>query len=428
MRIYVKGFGCSSSIADAEVLAGCLMKADYVIVNNLQAADLVLYNTCAVKTPTENRVINLLKQVPPEKKLVITGCLPLVNFARLRKEVRFDAVGGPALGTKIVNIVKAVSNDSYVEMLDRCSDDMPRLTLPRVRVNPLVSAIPISYGCLGSCSYCCVRFARGRLRSYGVEEILKKVKADLDDGVHEFWLTSQDTACYGRDIATNLPNLLEHVCSVEGDFLIRVGMMTPNHLSDFFQALIDVFRNDKIFKFLHLPLQSGDDTVLKRMKRFYSTEDFTSIIKKFRAAFPRSTIATDIIAGFPGESASAFRRTIKLVEEIRPDILNISKFFVRPKTPAESMPKQVAPSEIKVRSTRLAGLARHIASERNKTWIGWRGKILIDEMVKQGSVVGRNFAYKPVVIRHNDSHKMLGKFVTVKVNDAFQSHLLGEIV
>jgi len=428
MRIYVKGFGCSSSIADAEVLAGCLVSAGHTITSNFHEADLVLYNTCAVKAPTENRMINLLKKVPREKKLVITGCLPLVNLERLRREVRLDAVAGPALGKKIVNIIKKVSKGGYVEMLEGSLMDMPQLDLPHIHVNPKISIIPINYGCLGSCSYCCVRFARGKLRSYPVKEIVNKAEEDLKKGVREFWLTSQDTACYGRDIGTNLAKLLKNICNVEGDFFIRVGMMTPNHLSDIFDELIEAFEDEKVFKFLHLPVQSGDDNVLIQMNRFYSTEDFISLIEEYKTAFPQSTIATDVIVGFPGESESAFKRTYRLIEEAGPDIVNVSKFFARPKTRAADMASQVPSSEIKHRSVCLASMARHIALKRNKDWNGWRGEILVDEMGKPRSVVGRNFAYKPIVIKRSGGESLLGEFVSVKVVDAFQSHLLGEII
>lgn len=428
MRIYIKGFGCSSSLADAEVLAGCLSSAGHTIVKNLQNAELVLYNTCAVKTPTENRIIHLLKKIPKEKKLIVAGCLPLINFERLCKEVRFDGVVGPAFGEKIVDVVTQVSKAIHVAKLETTPVKMPRLDLPRIRVNPRISIIPISYGCLGSCTYCCVRFARGKLRSYGIKEIVNKVEKDFTEGVREFWLTSQDTACYGKDIGTNLAELLDSVCSVNGDFFVRVGMMTLNNLIDIADELIDAFQNEKVFKFLHLPVQSGDDNILRRMSRFYSTKDFITVIKKFKKAFPQSTIATDIIVGFPRETEKAFKHTWDLIEDVRPDIVNISKFFARPKTLATNLKPQVPPSKVKQRSARLAGLVRHIAFERNSNWNGWSGRILIDEIGKSGSVVGRNFAYKPIVIRNNNGPSLLGQFVCVKIVDVFQSHSLGETV
>lgn len=428
MRIYVKGFGCSSSLADAEVLAGCLSSAGHTIVNNLQDADLVIYNTCAVKAPTENRMIHLLKKIPKDKKLIVAGCLPLINFQRLSKEVRFDGAVGPAFGEKIVGVVRQVSMGIHIVRLEEAAVNMPRLDLPHIRNNPYVSIIPINYGCLGSCTYCCVRFARGKLRSYSIEEIVSKVEKDVAAGVREFWLTSQDTACYGKDRGTNLADLLQQVCSVDGEFFIRVGMMTPNNLLDIIDELIDAFQNEKVFKFLHLPVQSGDDDVLRQMNRFYSTKDFKMIVKKFKETFPQSTIATDIIVGFPGETEKAFKNTWQLIEDVKPDIVNVSKFFARPKTSAANLEPRVPPTTVKHRSASLASLARRISLERNNEWNGWSGKILIDEAGKPGSVVGRNFAYKPAVITSNNMRSLLGQFVSVKITDVFQSHLLGEIL
>ncbi|MCW4055639.1 MAG: hypothetical protein NWE82_02510, partial [Candidatus Bathyarchaeota archaeon] len=227
MRIYVKGFGCSANLADSEVLAGCLSEAGHTLVADVQSADLVIYNTCAVKTPTENRMMSLLKKVPREKKLIVAGCLPIIHPERLRKEVGFDGVVGPATGEKIVEVVRQVSEGRHVAVVEDAAGHLPGLDLPRVRRNPHVSIIPISYGCVGSCAYCCVRFARGRLRSYRVSEVVHRVEADVAQGVCELWLTSQDTACYGQDIGADLAELVAGVCGVEGDFFVRVGMMTP---------------------------------------------------------------------------------------------------------------------------------------------------------------------------------------------------------
>jgi MiaB-like tRNA modifying enzyme len=423
-RVFLKSFGCSTNLADGEVMAGCLASAGFKLVDSVAAAEVVVYNTCAVKGPTENRIIDLLKKVPRGKKLLVVGCLPLINFDRLRREVRFDGVAGPALGEKIVNIVNAVLRGEKVLALENAEKAKPILSLPRIRVNPVVGIIPISYGCLGSCAYCCVVFARGRLRSYSVKEIVERVKADLAEGVREFWLTSQDTACYGRDIGTNLAELIMAVCAVEGDFKIRVGMMTPNRALDILEGLIEAYRDGKVFKFLHLPVQSGDNQILEKMRRFYTVADFKKIVEAFREAFPKITIATDVICGFPGEDEKAFEKTLKLIEEVKPDVVNTSKFFARPRTPAANMPDSVQLPEIKRRSAMLSSLAYKIAVEKNREWIGWEGEVLIDEAGKvAGSWMGRNFAYKPIVVKSWEN--MLGKVVQVKIYDAFATHLVG---
>ena len=427
-RVLVRSFGCSANLADGEVLAGCLQRAGFVLAENLASADVVLYNCCAVKGPTENRMISVLKRVPRGKKVVVAGCLPVISFDRLCREVRFDGVVGPAFGSGIVDVVKRVSAGEKVVALANAVSAKPGLCLPRVRSNPVVSVVPVSYGCLGSCAYCCVLFARGRLRSYSVAEVVERVEGDLAAGTREFWLTSQDAACYGRDIGTNLAELLKAVCALSGDFRVRVGMMTPNHVADMLNELVEAFGDGKVFKFLHLPVQSGDDEVLRGMRRFYTVQQFREIVAAFRAAFPDVTLATDVIVGFPGEDKAAFEHTLKLISEVKPDVVNVSKFFARPRTAAAAKTEGVVEqAEIKRRSAEMARLAKQVSLERNQRWVGWTGEILVDEKGKvAGSWIGRNFAYKPVVVK--SSTNLLGKTFQVKVFEAFQTHLAGEII
>jgi MiaB/RimO family radical SAM methylthiotransferase len=273
-----------------------------------------------------------------------------------------------------------------------------------------------------------VVFARGQLRSYGVEEIVERMKEDLHTGLREFWLTSQDTACYGRDIGANLAELLNAVCNVKGNFKVRVGMMTPNHVVDILDDLIRAFRSKHVFKFLHLPVQSGDDTVLKRMRRFYSVDEFRKIVNTFRISFPNLSLATDLICGFPSEDEEAFVRSLKLVEAIKPDVVNVSKFFARPRTAAAAMEGEFVPLlEIKRRSALAAALAKKVSFECNQNWVRWNGQVLFDEVGKvSGSWVGRNFAYRPIVVKSADD--LLGKIFKVKVLKPFPTYLQGEIV
>lgn len=426
MRVFVKSFGCSSNMADGEVLAGCLAVAGYTLVSSVSAADLVVYNTCAVKGPTENRMVEILKRVPKGKKVIVAGCLPLINFERLRKEVRFDGVTGPAAGDRIVKVVEGVLKGKRVVALEEAASAKPNLSLPRLQLSQVISVIPVSYGCLGSCAYCCVVFARGHLRSYDIEEVVERVKNAVRMGSREFWITSQDTACYGKDLGTNLAELLNAICSVDGNFKVRVGMMTPNMAMGILDELIDAFGNEKVFKFVHLPVQSGDNDVLKRMRRFYSAKSFKRILDAFRASFPDTTVSTDVICGFPGESEKAFEKTLRLVEEVRPDIVNVSKFFARPGTAAAEMREDFVPlSEIKRRTSVMAKLAKEVAFERNQRWVGWSGEILVDEVGKiSGSWIGRNFAYKPVVVK--SAENLLGKTLRVRAAEAFSTHLEGK--
>ena len=426
-RVFVRTFGCSSNMADAEFMRGCLVEAGFSLVENARDADVLVFNTCAVKSPTENRIIEELREAAKlQRKLLVSGCLPVINLERLSRQVKFDGILGPSSAGKIVEAVQRVLRGEKIQWLKEESGTGKRslLNLPKQAGNPVVSIVPAAQGCLGSCSYCCVVFARGSLRSYSIDEVVQRVQSDLHSGAKEVWLTAQDMACYGRDIGTNLPELLKVVCSIdESNFFLRVGMMTPNHAFGILDSLIEAFLDEHVFKFLHLPVQSGDDTVLKQMNRFYSTDDFREIVSSFRKAVPDITIATDVICGFPGESEGAFQRSLRLIEEVKPDVVNISKFFSRPRTLAEKMTSKVSAAEVKSRSQNLAGMVRQVSAEKNISWKGWSGKILIDEKGKQqGSWIGRNFAYKPVVIKSEDD-SLLGKSANVHVVKTFQTYL-----
>jgi threonylcarbamoyladenosine tRNA methylthiotransferase CDKAL1 len=425
-QIYIKNFGCSANTADGQVIAGCLTQAGFKIAQTQQEADIVIFNSCAVKGPTENRVISEIKTVPKTKKIIISGCLPKISYQRLEREVRFDGVVGAAVGKQIVNVVLRVLAGEKV--VDFEAYHKPDFNLPREKSSSIVSVVPINYGCLGSCAYCCVKFARGNLRSYSVEEIVGRVREDFCGGAKEFWLTSQDTACYGRDIQTNLPALLNALSALEGDFKIRVGMMTPNMVFDIQTQLIEAYQSPKIFKFLHLPIQSGDDSVLKNMNRFYTAVDFKKIVTAFRAKIPDLTLATDIIVGYPGETQSGFDNTLKIMGETKPDVTNVSKFFARPKTAAAKIKEGlVLPYEKKHRSTLAAEMAKQVSFRQNQRWVEWVGEVLFDEKGKlRDSWVGRNFAYKPIaVVSAND---LFGQQLKVKVFEASETYLKGELV
>jgi MiaB/RimO family radical SAM methylthiotransferase len=251
---------------------------------------------------------------------------------------------------------------------------------------------------------------------------------DYAAGAREFWVTSQDTAAYGREIGVDLAELLHNLGGLAGEFWVRVGMMTPNLVTDMQNRLIDAYASPKIFKFLHLPVQSGDDTVLAGMRRFYTVAEFLGIAQAFRARFPDLTLATDVIVGYPGETQEAFQNTLRLLEKVKPDVTNVSKFFARPKTLAAKLHDGIVEKEeIKRRSVMASELAKRLSAEQNRRWVGWSGVVLVDEAGKrEGSWVGRNFAYKPIVVQSQDN--LLGKTLQVTVVEALGTYLKGNIV
>ncbi len=419
-RVFIRSYGCPSSLADARFMERALVEAGYQISQNPSSADFLIYNTCAVKTPTENRMIDLLKRIPNSKNLVITGCLPKINLKRLQREVDFSGISGPSTGSEILHILSEIKKGSKTSRITVQQDLEP--LLPNPKPGQLISIIPISYGCLGNCSYCCVKAARGTLRSYPIKEIITRLAKDVENGTKEIWLTGQDLGCYGFDKGETLPDLLTKISEIDGRFKVRVGMMNPQHILKVQNELVDAFNNSKIFKFLHVPVQSGDDRVLEYMNRSYSTDDFKQIVSTFREKIERITIATDVICGFPGEDETAFENTVQLLREVEPDVLNISRFFPRPETPKIEK-RQVTASEKKRRSRLLTNLFRSISLAQNRKWIGWQGEILVDEIDLNGSYIGRNTSYRPVVIREK---RNLGEFLNIRIYDAKTFHLLGE--
>jgi threonylcarbamoyladenosine tRNA methylthiotransferase CDKAL1 len=415
-------------MANGAVLAGCLQKAGYQLTDSFSSAEVVILNTCAVKGPTEDRMIELARRVPRTKKLIIAGCLPSINPERLKREVVFDGAVGPTAGERIIQITDGVIGGKNVVSLENETRSLPELSLPRIQQSSVISIVPVSEGCLGACTYCCVSAARGPLRSYETKDIVERIKEDLATGYREIWITSQDTGCYGKDRRTDLAALIRNICEIEGTFKVRVGMMNINAALPMIDRLVEAFKDPKVFKFVHLPVQSGDDEVLRLMRRQYQVDDFKTVIKAFRKESPNITVATDIICGFPKESSEAFGRSLSLIEEVKPDIVNVSKFFARPKTAAAKMKEDFVPAqEIKKRSAQMSSVARRMAFESNKRWEGWIGEILIDEKGKTpGFWVGRNYAYKPIAIK--SGAKLLGCFAVTRVVRTFPTYLEGRVV
>lgn len=420
-NIYIETYGCSLNFADSEQMAGLLKEAQFQIVNNIEEAYIVILNTCTVKGPTENAFFRRLEEIEhhwPYKLIIVAGCIAQTAPPRLKKY--------PLIGTKqihkVVEVVEEALNENPVTNLD--TQEMPPLNLPRIKKNPLVGIIPLARGCLGSCSYCKVKQARGNLKSYPPEEIKKEALKLLKEGVKELWITSQDNGSYGYDLNTNLPALLKELTNLPGDFKIRVGMMNPTHLKDFVDDLVEIYKHPKVFKFLHLPVQSGNNQILEQMNREYKAEEFTELVNKFRKEIPDLTLATDIIVGFPGETEEQYWDTLTLVRNIAPDIVNISKFWPRPKTSAAEL--KLLPTEVvKHRSKVLSDICSNIRKMGNEKWLDWEGTIIIDEKGKQEKQwIGRNAAYKQVVV---EGEFKLGDQVTIKITKVTTLDLRGEI-
>jgi len=421
-RIYSEVYGCSSNMADQQIALGLLKKSGFEITDDVEGSDVIIIFTCTVKSPTVNRMIRKIQEITKSNKpLVVAGCMPKTERRAIEKINPGASMVGPDSIEKIAEAVRATLNRQKVMFLEDLR--RPKVCLPRLRKNPIVNITPISIGCLSSCAYCSVKFARGKLFSYPFEMIVREIKQAINNGCKEIYITSQDNSCYGFDIGKNLAELLEEICKIEGKFFVRVGMMNPLHTKQILSELTDAYRNEKVFKFLHLPVQSGSNRILKLMNRGYKVEDFLEVVEKFRKDFPQLTLSTDVIVGFPSETEEDFRKTIELIEKIRPDVVNISKFGSRVGTEAAKM-KQLEAKIVNERSSKLHKIVKQSVLEKNRKWVGWEGEILVDEIGSKGSFVGRNFSYKPIVIKAKEN--ILGKFVKIKIIDATENCLISE--
>ncbi len=424
-NVHLITYGCSNNIAESQIMEKLLREKGFGI-SDFDGADLVIVNSCSVKSVTENKIIHQLRSIQnnsPEKSLIVAGCMPEAEYDVLKEVVPQASLLSTHHIKEVAEMAEAVLAGEYVEILGKARLD--KVLLKRQRTNPAIDIIPISSGCKSFCTFCSTKIAKGDLFSFPEEHIIESIRSSVAEGVREFWITSQDNGCYGFDRGTNLARLVNRIANeVEGDYRLRIGMMNPEHARKLLPELIEAYKNEKVFKFLHLPVQSGSDAVLKKMWRKYSVDEFVEIIKCFRAAIPDITIWTDMICGFPEETEEDFEKSVQLVRDMKFDFVNISAYGNRPNTPAARL-KQI-PTEIKKERTRkMSALVVEMSKEMNEKWTSWTGIVLIDEYnEKKGTWIGRNYSYKPVILKGNFD---FGREVPVKITGASTNSLFGEL-
>lgn len=422
-KVWLESYGCSASMADSEMIAGLLKDAGYEIAQNQKEGAINMIVTCSVKDTTEHKMVHRIKQLSKTSKpLVVAGCLPKADRTLVESLNSNASLMGPHSLDKSADIVaSALSGNRLVALSDSTTD---KINVPKIRVNPVISIVEIASGCLNECTFCQTKLAKGDLRSYRIGDIVRQVRHDVEDGCREVWLTSTDSGCYGLDIDSDLAELLQACCGVEGDFKIRIGMLNPQYVPRMLERMVDVFaRNDKMFRFVHMPVQSGSESILRKMKRGHTAKVFTDAVRAFRERMPDFTISTDIIVGFPGETEDDFEHTLELLRKTEPDVINISRYSARPGTKAARSKERVRSEIAKERSRRVTALARRIAKKRNAAWQAWEGEIIVDESDKLSQ--GRNYAYKPVVL---DTSAELGSKIRVGVHDFSSFSLKARVI
>ena len=418
-KIFVEAYGCSASFADSEMISGLILNGGHTLVDNSSESDLNIIVTCSVKDATANKMIHRIKSLK-SKPLVVAGCFPKAEKNTVEKFAENASLLGPnSLGKTLQVIDSTLNGKKQVSLED---SDLSKVGLPKVRLNPVVGIVEIASGCMSECTFCQTKLSKGDLSSYRLGDIVRQVQTEINEGCKEVWLTSTDNGCYGFDIGTDLPSLVNAVVEIPDDFMIRVGMMNPMYMPRIKEALIESFDNGKVFKFLHIPVQSGSDKVLHDMKRGHTVNTFREIVKRAKERFGNFTISTDVIVGFPSETEEDFQKTVNLLDETRPDVVNLSKYSARPGTEAAEW-EQIDVIEIKRRSKKIFEQVNKISLDNNKKWIGWTGKVLFDEKTNEG-VKGRNFAYKPIFVRNQVD---IGQYHTVEITDVTVNSLLGKI-
>ncbi|MFX0049000.1 MAG: tRNA (N(6)-L-threonylcarbamoyladenosine(37)-C(2))-methylthiotransferase [Candidatus Hermodarchaeota archaeon] len=431
---YIETYGCVSNKSDSYIMSTILTKAGYA-PSKIGDAEFIIVNTCAVKQQTENKIKTRLKELysiyhkQNDKYFLIAGCLPHIedNYIEVVKQIipNFSAIIDLDNLEEIPLILQDIkSGKKNLVIKSKTSIDKSKFLInyPKGKITGI---IPISEGCLGSCTYCCVKNARGRLNCYNPHNIIKNVEHQLRQGIKQIYLTSQDCSTYEYE-NIKLVDLISEIVDFDYKFFLRVGMLNPRFLVEQFEQLLSIFKLKKVYQFLHIPIQSGSNSVLKLMNRNYKIEDITEKLKILRREFPLITISTDIICGFPGESEKDFNQTLDLIKWLKPEILNISKFTPRPGTLAKNM-DQINSKVIKKRSAILSDLFRESLVDINSKWKDWNGKVLVlHKGSKKNQAFGRNFAYKNIFIENFKG--TYGLFVKAQIYEVDGFNLFAKIV
>ncbi len=420
--LYTETYGCTFNLADTRFIEAEFLSRGWRLVSRPEEADVIIVNTCVVRLDTElamvRRLKRLRKYLEDGKRIVVTGCMVTALPSLIAENLPGALMLSPSALDEVYNaVVGGFSGYFGVGLPGRRADIIPPYR------GELTYILPIGTGCIGSCSFCIVKVARGRLRSYSPDGIYRAFRAAVRGGAKEVYLTSQDTAVYGLDIGYPLPKLLRLLLRVPGEYRVRIGMFNPLPLKLIIDDLLPIYRDPRVYKFVHLPVQSGDDGVLRAMRRGYTVSDFLSLVKKIRSSVPDVQLVTDIIVGYPGETEEAFENTLRLVEKVRPDRVHVARFTSRPHTPASAL-KQL-PDDVKKRRSRiLTELVQKIAYENNLRYVGRELRVLVVGRSPKGQIEARSDDYR-VVILEKGGDKLIGKFIYVEIVDAGPFYLKG---
>lgn len=450
--IYIETYGCSANQNNSEIIKGLLRQSGYQLSNNPDIAEIIILNTCIVKGKTKTKIKRRLQDLSnlyKDKLIIVSGCMPETDKFSIKK-INPKAV---LLGIKHIKDISKLINDykenkltkiREKEYLDKRNEE--KVFLPKIPINKLISITQISEGCLGDCSYCVVKLAKGHLFSYPSDKILSSIESDLSQGAKEIWLTSQDNASYGLDRNNQeLPELLNKILALNHNFKLRLGMMNPNHLYPILEEIIEIYKNKKMYKFLHIPVQSASNKILSDMNRPYKIEQVKEIINKFKKEIPDITISTDIIVGYPTETEQDHKLNLEFLKEFKPDVLNLSKFSSHKNTKSGKL--QILDKEvINKRASELMELHRKTAMENKQKFKGKTLKVFVNKKTNIPDVFenkkhfvnrinySKCFLFESrddnynIVFINSKNKGILGKKIKVKIIRTGVHELFGELM
>ncbi|MEM1903688.1 MAG: tRNA (N(6)-L-threonylcarbamoyladenosine(37)-C(2))-methylthiotransferase [Acidilobaceae archaeon] len=428
-RVYIETYGCALAEFESCIMEEVLRARGFEVVSDISLADVIVVNTCAVRLDTEQKIAKRLLELRKSRsnaRFVVTGCLAKARPGLVIRVVPEASLLAPQAVERVAEAVNTALAGSKLIVLD-CERDTSRA--PPLRPQEAVGTVMIQEGCLNECSFCITKLARPKLKSYPINVVVDMVRRLVEQGAVEIRLTGMDVGAYGADLSDKptLADLLREVLDkVEGDYLIRIGMMTPESALETIDDLLDVYRDSRVYKYFHIPVQTGDDRLLKIMGRKYSVEDYKELYKKIKNRFPDAVVATDIIVGHPGEDEKSFEKTVELLLELRFEKVHIAQYTIRPHTKASVLP-QVSDSVKKERSTKLSKLVESICYEKLSRY---KSREVVARVVEIGfrkeSLIARLENYVPVVLR--GGKELLRKRVRVLIEDNTFFDLRGKVI
>jgi len=409
MKVYYETYGCAVMLGESLKAVEDLKTRGHEIVERPEEADVSIIFTCTVRSETEQRMMarigDLLKK---SKKVIVAGCLASAQPGLVKLQYPQASLVSNSALHKLHEVVEG--KRKYLLKGERPRDWFSKNVPSGFKV-----VVPIADGCTNSCTFCITKVARPRLRSQRPDAIIEYVLEGVRKGAKEVWLTAPDVAAYGKDLGTDLPDLLEKLLSkLPDDVMVRVGMMSPDTFAEVADRLIDVMRDERVFKFFHLPLQSASDRVLRLMGRKYTYEDYKLLVNKVRNVFSDPTVATDVLVGFPGEEEGDFELTLRALRELAFERVHLAAYTPRPLTLGARM-KQVR-EDVKARRVKKAmKVIEEVGRRLHERYLGGKFLAFVDEYEeKHGTYVARLHNYVPVVLT---GKFRLGERIWVKVEE-----------